>query len=591
MRLKMTWTLLSAIIIASCATTSSLPQRVERFPPRQSGRQAADFRAVAQKGMVVAAHPWASQAGAQMLEKGGNAVDAATAASFVISVVRPHSTGLGGGGFMLYFDHGTKETSVVDFRERAPKASHKTMYLDQHGDVKQVYYDKKVVQNPSVNGHLAVAIPGLVKGLIETQAKYGKLPLATVMAPAIKAATLGFPVYPTLADALEERKEILAIYPSSVKVFFKEGRVLRLGELLVQSDLAKTLTQISEQGEKIFYQGAIGDKILAEIKRGNGIITAADLKNYSVLKRTAVKGTYRGNQVVSMPPPSSGGTHIIEMLNMLEGDDVAALGPNSLEYTHLLTEVMRRAFADRSTYMGDPEFVKIPLDMLLSKDYARDLRKSIDPIHATPSTALRNPTRTIKESPSTTHISVVDRWGNAVSTTQTINYSFGSCVVAEGTGIVLNDEMDDFSIKPGTANAFGLVQGEANAIAANKTPLSSMSPTFVFDKNGEILLVAGSPGGPKIISATLQTMINVIDFKLPLLDAVHALRIHHQWLPDQLKVEPNRLSAEDSLTLKNRGHTVTPTESIGEVQAILRTADGTWEGVSDSRAEGVPVGY
>lgn len=576
--------------VSRCVTSSVSTPHLERFVPVEAGRSAEDFRARSDFGMVVAAHPLAASAGAEMLNRGGNAVDAAVAASFVISVVRPQSTGLGGGGFLLWHDHGAKKTHVYDFRERAPEAATRDMYLDAKGQLKKSVFNGREVTNLSVNGHLAVAVPGLVKGLVETQKKLGRLTLTQVMAPSIRAATLGFAVYPTLAAALQDRREVLGIYESSRKIFFKGDRPLVLGELLVQKDLAAVLTQIAEQGDVAFYRGSIGDKILAEIKRGNGILTKNDLLAYSVRERQPVESAYRGYKVQSMPPPSSGGVHVIEMLNMLEGDDVASMGQGSSAYLHLLSEVMRRAFADRATYMGDPDFVKVPISDLISKNYAKKLRASIRPDRATPSSELKNPKLDLKESSSTSHISVVDHWGNAVSTTQTVNYSFGSCVVAEGTGIVLNDEMDDFSIKPGTANAFGLVQGEANSIAPRKTPLSSMSPTIILDKNGDVKMVLGSPGGPRIINAVLQTIVNYVDFKMPLIDAVHRSRIHHQWLPDQIKYEASGMTSSLKTQLEHLGHVTSAIDSVGDVQAIAREADGSWEGVADPRAEGKAVG-
>lgn len=591
-RLWMRMTAFTGTLVLSshCVTSSVVTPKLDEFTPVEKKRSARDFHARSDFGMVVAAHPVAAQAGAEMLDRGGNAVDAAVAASFVISVVRPQSTGLGGGGFLLWHDHSEKKTHVYDFRERAPEAATRDMYLDPKGQFKKAFFAGKEVTNLPVNGHLAVAVPGLVKGLVEMQRAHGRLKLAEVMAPSIRVATLGFEVYPTLADALEDRKDILAIYESSKKIFFKDGKPLRQGDLLVQRDLAATLTLIAEQGSDVFYRGEIGDKIVAEIKRGKGILTKNDLLAYSMRERAPLIGSYRGYTVQSMPPPSSGGVHVIEMLNMLEEDDLAKMGQGSASYLHLLSESMRRAFADRSTYMGDPEFVAVPVAGLTSKTYAKQLRSTIKKDRASVSLELRNPKLDLKESSSTSHISVVDHWGNAVSTTQTVNYKFGSCVVAEGTGIVLNDEMDDFSTKPGSANAFGLVQGEANAVAAHKTPLSSMSPTILFDKNGDVKMVVGSPGGPMIISAVLQTIINYIDFKMPLADAVHTYRIHHQWLPDQIKYERGGMSEGLLRQLEQKGHGVSAVTSIGDVQAIVRDADGSLEGVSDTRAEGKPVG-
>jgi gamma-glutamyltranspeptidase/glutathione hydrolase len=464
------------------------------------------------------------------------------------------------------------------------------MYASADGKIKKTNYNGHVIENPSMDGHLSVATPGLVRGLIEFHRKYGKLKLSEVMAPAISAAALGFEVYPTLAAALDDRKDIMKLYDSTTKIFFRNGKPLKLGEILIQKDLAATLTEISEQGDSVFYQGSIGAKIIAEIKKGGGILTATDLSGYSSMERKPLIGTYRGHEIVSMPPPSSGGVHLIQMLNMIESDDFSGTVRPSFEYAHLLAEVMRRAFADRAVYLGDPSFVTVPTEQLTSKAYAAKLRQSIRSDRATVSTDLRNPAVGAKESESTTHISVVDAEGNAVSTTQTINYSFGSCVVAEGTGIVLNDEMDDFAIAPGVANAFGLVQGDSNSIAPGKTPLSSMTPTIVLDAKGNLKMILGSPGGPKIINAVLQTILNVIDFDMGLLPAVHAARLHHQWLPDQIRFETGALDEASRTGLMKKGHKIIPVSSIGEVSAIMRLADGSWEGVADSRAEGRAAG-
>jgi gamma-glutamyltranspeptidase/glutathione hydrolase len=576
------------------------------FPPVDASRTRASYVAHGTQAMVATAHPEASKAGLAMLKAGGNAIDAAVAASFVISVVRPQSTGLGGGGFMLSYLAGAKaagkgqssgkgETEVYDFRERAPKAATRDMFLDAKGEPKGFTFAGQTVPDASVNGHLAVGTPGLVAGLLKAHEEHGKLKLATVMAPAIALAENGFPVYGGLASELESRKDVLKVFPSSTKIFFKDGRPLRVGETLVQKDLAKTLRAIERLGVDGFYKGEVAAAILAEMKRGGGLVTQADLDAYAVKMRTPVSGAYRGYTILSMPPPSSGGAHIIQILNMLENgpdgkpSDYGALGLGTVPAIHLLAEAMRRAFADRAEYLGDPEFVTVPLKGLLSPKYAQKLRATIDMTKATPSTAVKPGDPASFEHPSTTHLSVLDADGNAVSTTQTVNYGFGSCVVAEGTGVVLNDEMDDFAIKPGVANVFGLVGNDANAVAASKTMLSSMSPTLVFRPDGSLFMVVGSPGGPRIITATLQTIINAIDFKLPLADAVHATRTHNQWLPDELRVEPDGLDPAVAKALEAMGHKLVVKGSIGDVQAI-EVAKGDVVGVSDTRSEGVPMG-
>jgi len=576
--------LISIVLIVSNCTTLKV------FPPYQKHRQRSEFITTGTKGMISTSHPLASKAGLDMLKMGGNAIDAAAAVSFVISVVRPQSTGLGGGGFMLYFDKQKSNTEVYDFRERAPFKASRDMYIDSKGKPIDFTYKGHIISNASVNGHLAVGTPGLVAGVVESHAKHGKLSLAQVIQPAIDIAKNGFEVYARLAEAIESKRYVLDKFEASKKIFLPKGVPLKVGDTLVQKDLAWTLEQIKQHGKDGFYKGKVANKIVAEMKRGGGLIRKNDLLAYRTKMHQPVTGTYRGYKVLSMPPPSSGGIHIVEILNILEGYNLEMMGHNTPESVHVITEAMRRAFADRAKYLGDPEFVKVPQKGLVSKKYAEKLRSSINLNKATSSKEIGAGDPLAYESRSTTHFSIVDQWGNAVSSTQTINYTFGSCVVAAGTGIMLNDEMDDFSKKPGVPNVFGLVGSKANAIAARKTMLSSMSPTLVFDKNNELMLVVGSPGGPKIISATLQTIVNTIDYHMPLSDAVHAFRFHHQWLPDQLYYEENGLSYDIINSLKKMGHSLKPTDAMGSVQAIERVGK-EWIGVSDTRREGYPLGY
>jgi gamma-glutamyltranspeptidase/glutathione hydrolase len=562
------------------------------FEPTSKDAKRSDYIAEAPHVMVAAAHHLASAAGAAVMQAGGNAIDAAVATSFVISVVRPHSTGLGGGGFLLYFDKKSGKVLAFDFRERAPIKATRDMYLDAKGEPLAFEYNGVKIPEASVNGHLSIGTPGLVAGLLELHKRYGKLPLKEVMAPAIRIAKEGFPVYGGIAKALQDRREVMKNFEGTTKIFFKGGKPLVVGDLLVQTDLAETLRLVSEKGVDGFYKGRVAEQILAEIKRGKGILSREDLESYKAREVTPIHGTYRGHDLYSMPPPSSGGVHIIQMLNMLATYDLKKLGFHSADHLHLLAEVMRRAFADRAKYLGDPEFVKVPVQGLIDLKYAAQRRDSIDMKKASVSKHLGAGDPRAYESPSTTHLSVVDAEGNAVSSTQTINYSFGSGVVAEGTGVVLNDEMDDFSIKPGTPNVYGLVGSEANAIAARKTMLSSMTPTIVLSGGAkpEVELVVGSPGGPKIINATFQTISNVIDFSMPLSDAAHALRIHHQWLPDVLSYEAGVAPNSVLSTLQTRGHLLKPSSPIGDVQAISRIPKG-WQGVSDTRSEGHPQGW
>ncbi len=563
---------------------------IETFPPYQKHRKRTEFITTGSKGMISTSHRLASKAGLDMLKMGGNAADAAAAVSFMISVVRPQSTGIGGGGFMLYFDKGTKSTSVYDFRERAPFKASRDMYIDKQGKPIDFIYKGHRIPNASVNGHLAVGTPGLVAGVIEAHSKHGKLSLAKVIQPAIDTARNGFKVYIRLAEAIKRKQQVLNKFEASKKIFMPNGRPLKVGDTLVQKDLAWTLEQTKKHGRDGFYKGKVAKKIVAEMKRGKRLIRKNDLIAYNVKTHKPVVGTYRGHKVISMPPPSSGGIHIVQILNILEGYDIKGMGHNTTKSAHIITEAMRRAFADRAKYLGDPAFTKVPQKGLLSKQYANKLRSTINPKKVASSKEVGAGTPAAYESPSTTHFSIVDKWGNAVSSTQTINYTFGSGVVAAGTGVVLNDEMDDFSKKPGVPNVFGLVGSEANSIAARKTMLSSMSPSLVFDKNNQLLLVVGSPGGPTIITATLQTILNTIDHRMPLADAVHAYRIHHQWLPDQLFYEQNGLEYNTILDLQKMGHKLTPKDAMGSVQAIRRVGK-KWVGVSDTRREGYPLGY
>lgn len=558
--------------------------------PRDPGRTRDSYVATGKQAMIATGHPLASEAGGRMLRAGGNAFDAAVAASFVLGVVRPQSTGIGGGGFLVAYDAASRSTEVDDFRETAPAKASRDMYLDAKGNPVGFTYAGATVPDASVNGHLAVGVPGLVKGLLEMHARHGRLPLAQVMQPAIDLAEQGYTVSASLASELVLRGDVMRHFPGTAAVFFPDGRPLKAGDRLVQKDLGWTLRQIAGQGERAFYEGEVARRLIAEMHRGHGLMTAADLKGFKVRHRQPVVGTYRGHKIVSMPPPSSGGAHIIEMLNILSGADYGALGFGTVSSVHLLAETMRRAFADRARYLGDPAFVQVPLSGLLSPAYAMMLRGTIDQSRATRSADVRPGNPAAYEHPETTHLSVVDPWGNAVSSTQTVNYGFGSCVVAQGTGILLNDEMDDFSKKPGVPNAFGLVGAAANEIAPGKIPLSSMSPTLVFGPDGKLELVAGSPGGPRIISATLQTIINRIDFKMPLADAVHATRIHNQWQPDQTVYEAGGLKPPVIEALTRMGHHLVVDGTIGDVQAV-GIEGAVLTGVSDTRSEGRPVGF
>jgi len=538
----------------------------------------------AKRGMVVSAHPLASEAGLSMLQRGGNAIDAAMATTLAISVVEPASAGIGGGGFLLLRLGNTGEVKALDFRERAPLAATRTLYLDAQG---------KVRPNASTDGYLAVGVPGTVAGLVDVQHRYGKLPWKTVVAPAIQLAAKGFPVSWRLAEAIA-RQKTLQQNPAAREIFTRKGVPLQAGDRLVQTDLAKTLTILADDPQS-FYRGKLAETIARDMAANKGLITLADLKRYRPIWRNPVCGNFRTTRICSMPPPSSGGVHLLEILNILGDTDLKAMGWHSPDALHLIVEAMRIAYADRAVHLGDPDFVKVPVAALISPAYAKQRRQEIDPQKARSSSQVRaaDPEtlkRLGKESNDTSHLSVVDSAGNAVSLTFTINLGFGSGVVVPGTGIILNNEMDDFAIAPGVPNAFGLVGGDANAIAPGKTPLSSMTPTIVTEK-GQLRLVAGSPGGSTIITTVLQIVLNVLVYDMDARRAVAAPRLHHQWLPDKLMVERqgfDRLTLDD---LRRRGNQIEERGSWGNADAIVRSPDGTLEGAADPRGEGAAYGY
>lgn len=534
----------------------------------------------AKNGVVSSEQGLASQVGLDVLKRGGNAVDAAVAVGFALAVVLPHAGNIGGGGFMLIHDAKSGKDIALDFRELAPALAHRDMFLDADG---------KIVPGSSTSTHLAVGVPGTVAGLDLALRKYGTMSLKDLIAPSIKMAERGFEVTPYLAQLLEASQNQLGKWPSSRAVFFNGERPLRAGEKLIQKDLAHSLRLIAEQGSKAFYEGAIAKKIVAEMKNHGGMITSDDMKNYQPVERTAVTGTYRGYQVVSMPPPSSGGVHVIQMLNMLEHFPLAKLGVNSAQTIHDMTEVMKLAYADRAEYLGDPDFVKVPVAGLTSKKYADELVNKIDLNRATPSAQIKPGKPLPYESDQTTHYSVVDKFGNVVATTYTLNLLFGSGIVATGTGITLNNEMDDFSVKAELPNAFGLIGGEANAVAAKKRPLSSMTPTMVL-KDGKPFLVTGSPGGSRIITTTLQVILNIIDHQLNAAEATITPRIHHQWEPDMIRLERG-FNADTLELLKQKGHQFSIGRSIGRTQTIKITPEG-FEAFADPRnPDGRALGY
>ena len=523
------------------------------------------------QGMVASEQELATQVGVEILQQGGNAVDAAVAVGFALAVVLPNAGNIGGGGFMVLHDGKSGENFTVDFREMAPSKASRDMYLDEQGNV---------VDGKSLYTHFAVGVPGTVAGMEYALKKWGSLPLENVIAPAIKLAEEGFIVSNTLAATLQEETETLGKWESSKKIFFKNDRPLVAGERLVQADLANSLRQIAQQGAKAFYEGEIAQKIVAEMEKHNGLITLEDMKGYQSVERKPIVGEYRGYKIVTMPPPSSGGIHLVQILNMLENYSLADSGSNSAETIHYLAETMKLAYADRSEYLGDPDFVKIPVTGLTSKDYAKELIKAIDPDKARPAAEIKPGKPQPYESDQTTHYSVMDKAGNAVAVTYTLNLNFGSGIVAEGTGILLNNEMDDFSAKPGVANAFGLIGGDANAVEGKKRPLSSMTPTLVL-KNDKPWLVTGSPGGARIITTVLQSILNTIDHGMNPAEAIVTPRVHHQWLPDELRVEEG-LSPDTLKLLVERGHKISEKAPMGRIQIIQALDDGFY-GYSDPR--------
>ncbi len=533
-----------------------------------------DLVARGAKACVVTAEPHATQVGLEVLRAGGNAVDAAVAVALALAVTHPQAGNLGGGGFLvLRFVDGRQ--AALDFRERAPRAATADMYLRPDGSV-----DTDKVQF----GASAAGVPGSPAGLLHALQKFGSRSLAQVAAPAIRLAREGIAVDQFLAADLAANRADLARHEPTRKVFFRDGEPLRQGDILVQQDLAATLERFAEKGLDGFYRGRTAELIVAAMQQGGGFVTAADLTDYTVREREPLQGSYRGHDVLTMPPPSSGGIALLQMLNLLAGDDLKALGQGGSDYVHLLTEVMRRAFADRSRWLGDPDHYAVPVAGLIGKEYAAKLAASID--REKKSDVAPGVPPGGKESDDTTHFSIVDAAGNAVACTTTINSTFGAMLVVDGAGFLLNNEMDDFSSKPGAPNQFGLVGGKANAIAPGKRMLSSMTPAIV-TKNGELELVLGAPGGGRIITAVLQVLLNVVDHGMGLEQAVRAPRVHHQWLPDEIVWEPLALSPDVRKALAAKGHAFAGRpRGIGQVFAIQMLPGGVRLGVCDHRSGG-----
>ena len=559
-----------------------------------SAAWAAPMRPVhAPHAMVASVHELASRAGVEIMQVGGNAVDAAVATGFALAVVHPQAGNLGGGGFML-IRMAEGATHFIDYREKAPAAATADMYLDAQGNV---------IKNLSLVGYKAIGVPGSVAGLAFAQKKYGRLPLERVMAPAIKLAREGYPL--AWEDARDLEDADLASFAESHRIFQRNGKFYKPGEILKQPELAKTLERIAKNPDD-FYHGEMARALAASVQKGGGLVTADDLANYEVKEREPIRGTYREYDVISAPPPSSGGIALMEILNILEGYDLTKFGSRSAESIHLTTEAFRRAFYDRAEFLGDPDFAKIPVAQLIDKRYAAGWRETIDPAHASASADLRRPAvfneleryaqahpppmSAIGEPQNTTHYSVVDAEGNAVAVTTTLNDSLGSRVTAEGLGFLLNDEMDDFASKAGVPNTYGLIQGPANAIGPGKRPLSAMTPTIVL-KDGKLFLVMGSPGGPTIITTVANILMGVVDYGLDIQEAVNAPRFHHQWIPDHLKVE-DRISPDTLAILRTKGHKIEVEHLWGDGECIeVDPKTGERLGASDGRNNGKAIGY
>lgn len=525
------------------------------------------------QGMVTSSHPLATEAALNTLKQGGNAVDAAVVAGFVLAVVQPRSGNIGGGGFMLLAPGDGSPVTSIDYRETAPAGATRTMFQDNEGNV---------VAERSRFSHLASGVPGTVAGFALALEQHGTLSLADALAPAIRLAEAGFVVPYRFSEGLTQARDRLKRWPETARVYYKaDGEAWQAGEVFRQPDLAATLTRIARHGAAEFYSGETAKRIAGEMARHGGLITLEDLQAYRPVVREPVNGRYRDYDIYSMAPPSSGGIHIIQILNLLEPFPIRDYGHNSAQTLHLMTEAMRLAYADRSKFLGDPDYVGVPLTGLTSKPYADKLRQRLNPMQATPSAEVGPGDPWRWESNETTHYSVVDRWGNAVSNTYTLNFSYGSGITVPGTGILLNNEMDDFSAKPGFPNAFGLIGGEANKVEPGKRMLSSMSPAIV-RRDGRNLLVTGTPGGSRIITTTLQVIMNVIDHGMNIQSAVEAPRIHHQWLPDALFME-HGISPDTVDLLESRGHEVRLTNAMGAAQSIMIGPDGVLYGAADPR--------
>lgn len=558
------------------ANTSAAMPAVAREPVR------------AKHGMVASTNEVASRIGVDIMKRGGNAVDAAIAVAFALAVTHPAAGNLGGGGFMMIrLKNG--RTTAIDYREMAPNAAHRDVYLDKNGNVIEG-------EGGPLVGYRAAGVPGTVRGMELALKQYGsgKLSWAQLVEPARRLAANGFTVTHSLARSLYSSREYLSQYAETKRIYLKDGSFYKEGELFRQPELAATFARLQRLGPNEFYEGQTARLIVADMKRNNGLMTMDDLRGYVAKEREPLRGNYRGHEIISMPPPSSGGAVLIQMLNILEGFELKKLEASSSERYHLMAEAMRRAFADRAEYMGDSDFVKVPVAGLIDKSYAATLRATIDTERASTSAEVRAGRPAGYESEDTTHFTVVDAEGNAVSNTYTLNNSYGSAAMAKGTGILLNDEMDDFAAKPGTPNMYGLIQGERNAVAPKKRPLSAMTPTIVLRSDGSLWFTVGSPGGPTIINTVLTIITNVIDYEMNIQQAIDAPRVHHQWLPDEIVWEPYGLSGDTQRALRARGHKFAARQRyMGDAEGIMiEEQTGMRLGATDPRrSDGLAVGY
>ncbi|MFN2499424.1 MAG: gamma-glutamyltransferase [Pyrinomonadaceae bacterium] len=582
------------LLVLSVCLLSAFPLVFQQTPPTALAASRQPVRA--RHAIVASTNQLGASVGVQILQRGGNAIDAAIGVAFALAVTQPAAGNLGGGGFMMIRLKNGK-TTAIDYREMAPAAATRDIYLDQNGNLIKG-------EGGSQLGNRAAGVPGTVRGMELALKKFGsgKLSWAQLIEPAHQLALKGFPVSHRLARALTKEKPQFELYEDSRKIFLNNGKLYQEGDVFRQPDLAATLARLQRGGASDFYEGTTARLLVADMKRHNGLITLADLKGYVAKEREPLHGNYRGHEVISMPLPSSGGVILIEMLNILEGYDLKAMGPASANRYHFMAEAMRRAYADRAEYLGDADFVDVPISGLIDKNYASRLRATINPNQASTSTEIRFGQPPAVESGSTTHFTIVDADGNAVANTYTLNDSYGAKIVAKGTGFLLNNVMDDFAAKPGTPNMYGLVQGERNAIAPRKRPLSAMTPTFVLRRDGSFWFAVGSPGGATIINTVLQVITNIIDYDMNLQQAIDAPRIHNQWLPDEVAYEPFALSEDTLRILSSRGHTLRIRLNAGWTSGdgymgdaagvMIEEKTGVRLGATDPRrSDGLALGY